>query len=628
MLKECIKQSPMLLDIDRVPIRKEQRFWEVVHGALGDALRERFADSSQLQYDVTRWTRGRRAQLGCGQPEPPPSQRHELDEHLDRWIHIWCNRFCLTNMDNIRVGVWYAIEDKIKKMVCELVRADLGERLRRYEDEQCLSNRTNGSQGAVSHISSLGTGWKEVDSQLLLKGEALVRLVESFKLPVERAILDDMETRIRRKSRALRSRHHSVFSPEPASETDLEPDSGQEQVQEPVHPENAAPNAPPSYEVSTNGPEELLQTVELGMPSPSKSPSPPMPDNTTSCRVYRPGEGWRTHIRRTRHHGPWEFSETETDVMSLTQSPRHKRVTPHDDVRDPDGLLARKKQKLESIRRPECVIQDEGMSSFAKPTEATRFLGSDTQQAGVQETGRSAGHPIVISHESDVDDPGPESTGKPTKRHKKGKHRKTEKEANTRSNKRKHEKGGREKIHRQPEGTMGEDSSTTVPRGTKCSRAKATDRDDKDSLSSTRAKRKKRRLPTTEDDTVVNTSASGEEPGESARHSPATSRETSEYFPSIEEIQARVSNSSTLREASLELGEMRVRNIKPGKRGKEKPLQKDVPTDETISSGTNFESVGAADIGVQDVTISMLHEEVRQLKVQLKAVLAGAPARN
>lgn len=546
VLNECIRQSPTLFDPEIAPRKREGTFWAAVHGALGERLRDRYADSSQLRHGVARWVKRRRDQLGSGQQERPQDQRREIVELLDRWIRISGNEQCLINMDIIKICIWFPIRDCVKKLVSEWVHAELRDQLHRFENEL----RMEGSQNALTEephsrpnmtqrISNIALDWDGMDPHHLIRAEALLQLVEKFKPSIEKVVVNNMEDRLLKSSRVLRSnRQRSVFSPESLdteSEAESEPASGQ------------TPSSTSDWSTNRESSADTpLQSVERTSPSPSRSPSPPIPSNQTSYRVYRPGVGWRTHYKRTRPHGPRESLETETDAMSHTQSrsPNQKRGAPHDEARDATELGARKKQKG--------YIEVLLPSSSHKGKQIMRRYQRVTEREHDRELGQSADSPIVIDHLSDVEScslgdvaTSDQASDRPEK-HKKhpGKDSKRGQEPTPRLEGERHKKRNESRMQ-----DLSKDGIAEIAPGRKTEHlGNKTPSDDMEMSSARKASHKKkeekekeeaRRMQLDDDESASDLSASHEQ-GAKSRCVSLVSTATSE-FPSIDELCARVS---------------------------------------------------------------------------------------
>lgn len=225
----------MFLDLVKVPVSQEIRFWDTVLDRLSDGLQQRFKDGTQLKYHVGGWTSERLQLLKAGQLEPPREHRVELDTTIDRWNHIASDRFCLVNEGFFRVSIWSTLKSHVWELVArehhkyfEARLNDSVKKLSRAGDKGLLSPFES-RQDAGMHMHLLANGWKSFPLTGLRERKALAELVEKLQPDIIERGLEAMRRQERVNRRVPRQEFESV--PAKDSTSDFETDEEEEAVQ-------------------------------------------------------------------------------------------------------------------------------------------------------------------------------------------------------------------------------------------------------------------------------------------------------------------------------------------------------------------------------------------------------------
>jgi hypothetical protein len=486
--------------------------------------------------------------------EPPRDKRVEIDDAVDRWNRISCKRFCLVNKGLIDIGLWSAIEGKVRSMVSDSVHKSLSEEMNRTINHLKKSGDWHLSEEKAAYIDALAKSWRGLAPHLLRKGKAVIELLESMQTSVGQIMQDEMNDGTRRQSQRLRSRRN----PTPLVESDAATTSMSD-LDVPTQTHNQG-GRESSCTMADRTPGQVMDSVEVKCQSVSRSPSPPISPGT-SCRVYKNGI-WSIYeapdVRADTIGGEDVSAETpsrkrglsrEAEAPATPESSGAKRAKQHDktvqrssqswETNDGATLTTGKsnKQRAELLRNQVAVMS--GANGIVPLSPSSNNASRSSEDTEANEEARS---PIKASeHNSRESIMSPEKLSR--RQHKKYRKKDTGDaitESETASGKKKRTKRSDPDAAADTDGVVDDLIAPPTKKAKKSRRARVGESEEHDGVSrSTQAKKfrkKKHKSPRDANaQAVIEIDNSDEDEGDAASSNIGRSREST-YFPSLDEI--------------------------------------------------------------------------------------------
>lgn len=113
IVTKCIKHQKEYLALPINGYDTEYPFWDKILQNLVPDLKAKFANVTCLKNEVKQWCNSRRDKFMNSTLPPPRESLRELDENIDQWNQIWCQRWSRRNWNAFDSTIWKVGEERI-----------------------------------------------------------------------------------------------------------------------------------------------------------------------------------------------------------------------------------------------------------------------------------------------------------------------------------------------------------------------------------------------------------------------------------------------------------------------------------------------------------------------------------